>query len=847
MRPSPPNAPGGRATPRHRALGRIGSFGAALVLAGVLAGPPRELAARELIWPTAIAAIEQRLASEDAGARRAAAESLIELPRAVTRRLLPPLFADPDPEVRLAVAEAALRVRLRDAGERVVPWLSHGDARVRQAAADVLSVLPSERAIGALGRALSDPQADVRAKAALALGNSGMPEATLLLLGQLDDNDPEVRATVIRALEALGDRRAVVPLIGRMQERRVPLRREAALALGALGDARAERALIVTLGDADGSVRAAAAQSLGRLRSTESVWSLGAMLEEDADSNVQRALVTALGRIGTRAAAEVLVRAMVRHAELVPELSAAAARAGEEALPVLEECVSSPPTRSVGDGCVAALGAIGGERSRRLVESALRRASVSPAVGLEALGRIGDAAALPLVLESLSSSRPGERRAAIDALGQLLDPKASHGIAIEPLVLALEQARGARFERAALIALLGRTGSPRAAAELTPFARSSDEYLRGVALEALGSTPPAAEVDGVLLEAIESPRFPIRWTAAVALRRVGSAAAASVLLERLAELGGSDREALAFALFGPLGRSKDESLVLEAERALASSPGPVGDALLEAIAHVPGPSGREALLRALDRGGAATRAKVAEVLAFHPEALSHALTLARDPEPAVRANATWTLGHIGNTETLPLLESLTRDPTAAVAATAVAALAELTRRHPVETGATVCALLEDERSYVRANALAAIRIMGLGCAGEENPRWLLAHDPSDEVRLAAAALLARTAATDQKSREALVRCAERDPSGKVAVACSGETTAAPARPEETFAVSVLVVPSDAERPSARAPFALVRSDGLIRLGWADRRGSVLETAAPPGALRLALPAPLTDD
>jgi hypothetical protein len=54
-------------------------------------------------------------------------------------------------------------------------------------------------------------------------------------------------------------------------------------------------------------------------------------------------------------------------------------------------------------------------------------------------------------------------------------------------------------------------------------------------------------------------------------------------------------------------------------------------------------------------------------------------------------------------------------------------------------------------------------------------------------------------------------------------------------------VAVLVVNTGETTPVARAPFALVRSDGFIRSGTSDRRGAVWEAAAPRGPLRLTLP------
>ena len=55
---------------------------------------------------------------------------------------------------------------------------------------------------------------------------------------------------------------------------------------------------------------------------------------------------------------------------------------------------------------------------------------------------------------------------------------------------------------------------------------------------------------------------------------------------------------------------------------------------------------------------------------------------------------------------------------------------------------------------------------------------------------------------------------------------------------------VYVVPIGESAPVPRAPFALVRADGVMRLGLADRRGQLFEHDAPAGEVSLAVPAPL---
>jgi HEAT repeat protein len=821
----------------------------------------------EIVWPASIQGVEGRLASASVEVRRAAAAELGRLPDSVQLRLLPGLFAEADPEVRLLVADAALQVRLPDAGARVVKWLSDSDARVRAAAAEVLGVLPHPGSAGALGRVLEDPDASVRAAAALALGNAESSDASLFLLGHLDDGDPEVRHAVISALEDLGDTRAVVPLIGRIQEPRAPLRRQAVAALGTLGDARAASALIVALSDADASVRAAAAISLGQLRFQDAVWSLGALLETEADPEVQSAVLNALAAIATPSSVEAILGASSRRRWFGARIEQALAGAGEGALPSLESCVFQPLHPDAAASCVAALGSIGGARATSLVLRALREGVVDATRALGALAQCGDPATLPAVLEYLTSSSPAERRAAIDASSRLLEPEQRLGLAVEPIVLALSRAQGNRLERAALIGLLGRTGSPRAAEPLIPIARSSDEYLRSIALEALGQLGPAG-ADSVLLGALDSPLFPSRWTAAIALRRVGTRASLDALLERLEQSPAGQDETLAVALAGPLADGASEAQLARVLRLFDAGSGAVKDALLEALGSIAGARGSALIEQLGARVGKASRAKLAEVLGSHPEARQTLLRFSADPDPAVRANAVWSLAGAALEQDVARLVALRADDDIAVAGNAVAALARTAARLGLEAE-PLCATLTDRRGYVLVNALSGLRLLGASCPHAALPAWLLQHHPSDEVRIAAARLIRERPATVPGAAGILARCVRKDASGRVAAACNsagrndpasapsatptasanplvpaGSTSPTKPRaslPELPVAVSVLVVPTGSSAPTARAPFALVRADGLIRSGTSDRRGSVWEVA-PRGALRLAVPA-----
>jgi len=295
------------------------------------------------------------------------------------------------------------------------------------------------------------------------------------------------------------------------------------------------------------------------------------------------------------------------------------------------------------------------------------------------------------------------------------------------------------------------------------------------------------------------------------------------------------------ALSGPLAATSDPRVAARTARLAQSSDGADRDALIEALGHIGGRVGGEPLTKLIDDGvDGPTRAKIAEAFATHPDALPTLRRLAEDPDPQVRANAVWAIGAVAPPNDMALLTERLSDPDASVAGNAAAALGRLGLRGARVSG-PLCAALGNGFPYVRANSLASLGMLRTRCDADV-VRTLLASDPSEIVRMAAARLITRAPAPDrEKDRTALAHCADDDPSGDVAAACVGAPEPAPARTTE---VSVYIVPTGASGPTPLSPFALVRSDGLTRLGIADRAGSVYEHDAPRGPLRLGIPAPL---
>jgi cellulose synthase operon protein C len=193
---------------------------------------------------------------------------------------------------------------------------------------------------------------------------------------------------------------------------------------------------------------------------------------------------------------------------------------------------------------------------------------------------------------------------------------------------------------------------------------------------------------------------------------------------------------------------------------------------------------------------------------------------------------------------LPKLRALLDDVDESVAANAAAAYGRASRHtSPERVAEVLCPLVNDERPYVRANALTSLASLKLGCA-RSAALDRLSHDRSRIVRARAARALGTLNATapDATVSQALDRCAQTDTSSAVAFECERAPT--PNRPLARDAAAwatIFVVPAGSVEPVAEAPFALALPSGWVRLGFADRRGAVFE-ASEQGALWLEVAA-----
>jgi HEAT repeat protein len=798
------------------------------------------LRASALLWPDVAERLERDMAASDPATRRAAARDLASLGPTRGRSLAVAALSDYDDEVRLAAADAAIRLRAAGATDAVVGWLNAPDVKLRRKACDVARALPSLRAVAPLARSLGDPDAEVRSAAAEALGHQSSPDAVPPLLGRLDDPAPAVRIQIVAALARLGDTRAVVPLVGKVQDSSADVRQSVVRALGDLGDARASSALVLALRDQSDDVRRDALTALGRLHAADAVDAIAPFLAARA-APLRVAAFATLGQIASRDAVRLLVRALGTGDDAAASVERTGVRdalvvSGAEALRQLHALLAASPSPSEATSAAWVLGALRARSEAPSIVAALRRGALPPAAALHALTGAGTAAEVPVVLEFLSDPSPIVRREALGAAAALLDPNHPDGRAVEPLGAVLRDPRPSTLERARVAGLLGRTGAPRAAPLLIDLVRVPDIALRIAAIDALGVLGPAG-ADDALLEALGSPDAAVRLHAAMALSEAGGLGAREALLAQLDGGDEVDRAGALTALGGVLARSPSDEAVERLAHALNLAAGPERDAILDALGRAALPSAVRALAAVARAPEPADRRAAAVLLAAHrgdATAVAAARALLSDSDAAVRAQVAWSLGSIGDVADVTTLEAIAQAPDLDPAANAAAAIGRIAARTQTSALASraLCPRVTDPRSRVRANALAGLAIAGARCGDGSLERTALRDDPDENARTAAALAVSRVSSSDDE--RALDRCARGDPSGTVAARCKARVEL----PTRTRATLVYVVADGPATPHPGTAYAMLVADGTIHAGVTDRRGAIFDPVTPEGDVSL---------
>ncbi len=458
--------------------------------------------------------------------------------------------------------------------------------------------------------------------------------------------DPTVAAFFLSQVQLAGRKESVQPLQRYLVDEK--LAGPAAAALLTIGGPESTKALLAAVDKAPGAARLTLVQALGEARSREAVRKI-LPLAEGGDEALRRAARFGLANIGDPAAGPVLSRSRVaasyrerregpslyllyarrllesgRTSEGVeaaravlehyrgPEESQHASEAlalvltalGPRALPDLLAAAGSPDHRFRGSALVLAENIPGREATLAWVEKATSAAPDVRADVVAMLGQRGDAAALPLVRESLRSPEESVRLAAIPAATRL------GGEAALPDLLPLLGPAGPKEAAALKAALLGYPAAL-VVPEAVRLVDSTPLPARAVLIEVLGEKGARGEVERMFRLA-EDQDPAIRGAALSALGKLCGDAELPRLVPML-ELAtdASDVVRLQEAVAAAARRNPDE------ERR--------GDALIDLL-KAASPAGKVAIVKVLTRVGG-------------PKALAAAAGEAASPDPAVQSAA----------------------------------------------------------------------------------------------------------------------------------------------------------------------------------------------------------------
>lgn len=372
---------------------------------------------------------------------------------------------------------------------RALEALHDEDDKVRARAAGLLGQIGDGSAVESLREALRDNNGSVRGRAARALGRIGDKSVLPDLLQAIHDPDPAVRQAAAEALGLLGTQEALESLTEALQDSDIRVRQYAIEALGVIGNVCIVPDLLNVLRDGSyltqGRLRLPVIQALARI-GADAVTALIYALE-DQQGRISSVATEALGLIGRQVMdAEVRVRIVSALVERLhhptPYVSRMAARSlgqiGEHLsdvellatiaralLAALEDheahyipiiswesggIIYATATYALADDCdlrsdvADVLGLIGAQ----LEESVLRAEIVDVLIELlndgergvrqsaaRALGRIGDARAVPALIQRLSdvavrpfSREPCVAEVAAEALEHIGTPEAAAAV-----------------------------------------------------------------------------------------------------------------------------------------------------------------------------------------------------------------------------------------------------------------------------------------------------------------------------------------------------------------------------------------------------------------------------------
>lgn len=415
--------------------------------------------------------------------------------------------------------------------------------------------------------------------------------------------------------------------------------------------------------------------------------------------------IRALGELKSEAAFAPLLRLLAEHDDaLTPAVLAALGGLGNpRAVPALVAMAALAPEQS--GRAVEAIGAIGAPALAHL-QRALQpdTEGVLKLAALDAVGRIRDAKAVPLLSRFANDADPEVRREAVEALAHLEAPGA-----LRALAAALSDA--SEPVRCAAAAGLARLPDKR----LVPFLRRaipdpSREVQQSV-VRALGLCGDESAVEA-LRPLVTCGDSDLELEAAEAVARLGDHAAVPRLLEKLefaSRLNGDEPQAL--KLIDALRRLKDDRAVLPLIDLLSHRAERIRARAAEALGQIGDRTAVASIADLFDRERSPlVLASAARALGdLQDRAGLTALQAALQQSDPVRIKAVIALGEIGGTDALEMAAGRLADTSAQVRYQAVTVLGRSGKK---EFAAQLAALIDDADDMVRRTARKALAELG---------------------------------------------------------------------------------------------------------------------------------------
>ena len=516
--------------------------------------------------------------------------------------------------------------------------------------------LPLQQSRAILFAALGDESWRVRKQA-----------VEVVLAARPDQNDIHQLIDLLRDEENAGLRNATAELLVRCGVRVVPillgylddadhdLRKLVVDALGALGGAEALAGLTRALSDPDSNVAAAAAEGLGVAGNADSVPELLRHLEQNQESFFRFNALAALGRIGVAGPLPAVVKQL----------------AGQELLRrAVFECLGkigsdSDAVALLLEGVLSHLPSVRQAAVSSLVQVLQR---LDAAGQSEAKARLQLLADQGLVEQLIASFTPGNQtvnEAVVAILGILADPRG-----LEVLFSALADERLTAAAESALRQL----GLAAVRAANTRFAATESIDERAALCRFLGNSG-APEGADVIRCALADTAARVRSAAVYASAKLSDPELPAQVAELLNDEDASVREAALAALLRYA--DIDRHVIGTAAKQLASAPDPEqrrGAALLFAAVH-----DGEQLARLLKDENASVRESAARAAGkLRPaEGCSHLMMALVDEEPDVRIAAAEALGDCRDDAAIAPLRLSLHDSDAWVQAAALRSLVQL--------------------------------------------------------------------------------------------------------------------------------------------------------------------------